>query len=80
MVSAETVSFAACAGHRLGYREQVVQVQGGVPSGVVFAIAAHRDKAGLLGEFLNPADGVRQFGFLADNPYVILHQLLKRVL
>ena len=68
------------AGDRFGDHEQVVEVEGGVPAGVVLAVALG---GGLLGaglEFGEPVKGRGHIRLVADDADLVLHHVLQVVL
>src|SRR3989442_15478492 len=62
---------------RLGDDEQGVQVDGGVPAGVVFAAAGHPHLPRPPFELLELGERVFETGLVADDPRVALHDRLQ---
>ena len=63
-----------------GNREQIVQIERGVPAGIVFAIAADAHFAGALFQLRDPFQRALQLILAADDAHQILHQVLQIVL
>src|SRR2546430_417371 len=67
-------------GHHFRYGEQVVQVDGRMPAGVVFAMATDAGTRGTELKFLNALKRLKHFFFLANDTHQILHHVLESML
>src|SRR6185437_14506323 len=80
VAAAALLALAAGAGDQLGHGEQAVEIEGGVPAGVVLAVAADAGAGGALAEGGDAGEGLVHLGLGADNAHPILHHLLQLVL
>src|SRR5258708_31682720 len=64
--------------NHLRHNNHVLQVDGGMPTSVVFAVSGHSGALGLRFKFLNGIERLQHFIFPADDADQILHGLLHR--
>src|SRR5262249_43830048 len=68
------------AGDRLRYSKEVLQIDCGMPPGIVFAIACNCSAIGSLFQLLQLAKRVLHFGFCSNDSRTVLHQFLQVLL
>ncbi len=69
-------------GPRYGFgdRQQIAEIERGVPAGVVFAIACHSDMPGALAQFQNGLQGLLHLFLAAHDAHLVLHHVLQVML
>src|SRR5437763_9223109 len=80
MRSAAFLSLQRRPGHHFRYGEQVVQVDGRMPAGVVFAMATDAGTRGAELKFLNALKRLKHFFLLANDTHQVLHHVLESML